>query len=121
GSVGVIHDITEMRSLMNELDRARTIIRKLESTYTFDDVYGRSADIEIAIEQARLAARNSLPVLLRGEAGSGKELFAHAIHSESEQKFGKFVRVNCTNHPVNLEEELFGKHGDTNTNEFNDS
>ena len=41
GSVGVIHDITEMRSLMNELDRARTIIRKLESTYTFDDIYGR--------------------------------------------------------------------------------
>jgi PAS domain S-box-containing protein len=121
GSVGVIHDITEMRNLMNELDRARTIIRKLESTYTFDDVYGKSADIEIAIEQAKLAARNSLPVLLRGEAGSGKELFAHAIHSESDQKFSKFVRVNCTNHPVNLEAELFGKHGDTNTNEFNDS
>ena len=39
GSVGVIHDMTEMRSLMKELDRARTIIRKLESTYTFDDIY----------------------------------------------------------------------------------
>ena len=45
GSVGVIHDITEMRSLMNELDRARTIIRKLESTYTFDDIFGNSSDI----------------------------------------------------------------------------
>ena len=56
GSVGVIHDITEIRNLMNELDQARTIIRKLESTYTFDDVYGKSTDIQIAIEQAKLAA-----------------------------------------------------------------
>ncbi len=121
GSVGVIHDITEMRNLMNELDRARTIIRKLESTYTFDDVYGKSADIEIAIEQAKLAARNSLPVLLRGEPGSGKELFAHAIHSASEQKYSKFVRVNCANHPFDLEAELFGKHDESQTNDFNDS
>ena len=121
GSVGVIHDITEMRNLMNELDRARTIIRKLESTYTFDDVYGNSADIEIAIKQAKLSAQNNLPVLLRGEAGSGKELFAHAIHSESEQKFSKFVRVNCANHPVDLEAELFGKHVDMKTNDLRDS
>ena len=121
GSVGVIHDITEMRNLMNELDRARTIIRKLESTYTFDDVYGNSTDIEIAIKQAKLSAQNNLPVLLRGEAGSGKELFAHAIHSESEQKFSKFVRVNCSNHPDDLEAELFGSHVDSKTTDIKDS
>ena len=85
GSVGVIHDITEMRNLMKELDRARTIIRKLESTYTFDDIFGGSSDIEISIEQAKIAAKSDIPVLLRGEAGTGKELFAHAIHSSSER------------------------------------
>lgn len=110
GSVGVIHDITEMRSLMNELDRARTIIRELESTYTFEDVYGESMDISISIAQAKLSAKNKVPILLRGESGSGKELFAHAIHSDSERKSNKFIRVNCSAiHPVSLEAELFGQ------------
>ena len=110
GSVGVIHDITEMRSLMNELDQAKTIIRELESTYTFEDVYGDSMDIEIAVAQAKLAAKNNVPILLRGESGSGKELFAHAIHSASERKSNKFIRVNCSAiHPVSLEAQLFGQ------------
>ncbi len=60
GSVGVIHDITEMRNLMKELDQARTIIRELESTYTFDDIFGGSSDIEISIEQAKLAAKSDI-------------------------------------------------------------
>jgi PAS domain S-box-containing protein len=110
GSVGVIHDITEMRNLMKELDQARTIIRKLESTYTFDDIFGGSSDIEISIEQAKLAAKSDVPVLLRGEAGTGKELFAHAIHSSSERRFNKFIRMSCTAmQPSKLESELFGQ------------
>lgn len=110
GSVGVIHDITEMRSLMGELDRAKAIIRELESTYTFDDVYGKSMNIKLSIEQAKLATQNDFSVLLRGEAGTGKELFAHAIHSEGNRKFNKFIRVNCSAiHPAALEAELFGQ------------
>ncbi|MBO0600294.1 sigma 54-interacting transcriptional regulator [Sporosarcina sp. E16_3] len=110
GSVGVIHDITEMRNLMKELDQARTIIRELESTYTFDDIFGGSSDLEISIEQARLAAKSDIAILLRGEAGTGKELFAHAIHSSSDRRFNKFIRVNCSAiHPSKLEAELFGQ------------
>ena len=110
GSVGVIHDITEMRNLMNELDRARTIIRELESTYTFDDIYGESTNIQLSIEQARLATQNDFSVLLRGEPGTGKELFANAIHSEGNRKFNKFIRVNCSAiHPATLETVLFGQ------------
>ncbi|WP_438319106.1 sigma 54-interacting transcriptional regulator [Sporosarcina sp. FA9] len=110
GSVGVIHDITEMRNLMNELDRARTIIRKLESTYTFDDIFGQSSEIKISVEQAKLAATSNLPVLLRGETGTGKELFAHAIHSGSDRKFNKFIKLNCAAmHPIMVETELFGQ------------
>ena len=117
GSVGVIHDITEMRNLMKELDQARTIIRKLESTYTFDDIFGGSSDIEISIEQAKLAAKSDVPVLLRGEAGTGKELFAHAIHSSSERRFNKFIRVNCSAmHPAKLESELFGQESGVSEN-----
>ncbi len=113
GSVGVIHDITEMRSLMKELDRARTIIRKLEATYTFEDIFGGSSDIEISIEQAKLAAKSTIPVLLRGETGTGKELFANAIHTSSERRLQKFIRVNCaTMNPTTLESELFGQEPD---------
>ena len=109
GSVGVIHDITEMRNLMKELDRARTIIRKLESTFTFDDIFGQSPDIQISIEQAKLAAKSDMPVLLRGETGAGKELFAHAIHSGGNRKFNKFIRVNCAAiQLLTLDAELFG-------------
>ena len=109
GSVGVFHDMTEMRSLMKELDRARTIIRKLESTYTFDDIFGSSSEMEISIEQAKIASKSDVPVLLRGESGSGKELFANAIHSSSNRKAKPFVRVNCsTLDPITVNEELFG-------------
>lgn len=110
GSVGIIHDMTEMRTLMNELDQARAIIRELESASTFDDILGESPSIYIAIEQARIAANSDFTVLLRGEVGSGKESFAHAIHNEGKRKFHKFIRVNCTAISSELlEEKLFGK------------
>ncbi|MGI2326620.1 sigma 54-interacting transcriptional regulator [Planococcus sp. YIM B11945] len=109
GSVGVIHDTTEIRSLMKELDRARSIIRTLESKYTFDDIIGFSSEMQLSLQQAKLAAQTLVTVLLRGESGTGKELFAHAIHSASERKFNKFVRVNCAALSEEmLESELFG-------------
>lgn len=117
GSVGIIHDITEMRSLMDELDQARAIIRELESTATFEDIRGHSPMIKIAIEQARLAANNDFTVLVRGEVGSGKELFANAIHSEGKRRFNKFIRVNCGAIPAHLlEEKLFGKQDEQEIN-----
>ncbi|MDN4607768.1 sigma-54 interaction domain-containing protein [Sporosarcina highlanderae] len=116
GSVGVIHDITEMRNLMKELDVAKQIIRKLESTFTFADIHGNSPDIRLAIDQAKIAARSDIPVLLRGEPGSGKELFANAIHSESSRKIHKFIRVNCSAiDPSIIEMELFGEGGKQNS------
>jgi PAS domain S-box-containing protein len=112
GSIGVIHDITEMRSLMKELDWARQTIRKLESTCTFDDIHGSSPDISLAIDQAKIASKSDVPVILRGEAGSGKELFANAIHSESDRKSNKFIRLNCSAiDPAVMEREIFGETG----------
>lgn len=109
GSVGVIHDTTEIRTLMKELDRARSIIRTLESKYTFDDIIGLSSEMQLSLQQAKLAAQTLVTVLLRGESGTGKELFAHAIHSASERKYNKFVRVNCAALSEELlDHELFG-------------
>ncbi|WP_144511041.1 sigma 54-interacting transcriptional regulator [Bacillus sp. FJAT-22090] len=109
GSVGVIHDMTEMRGLMKELDRAKTLIRTLESSYSLEDISGNSKEIDFAIDQARLAASVPVTVLLRGEVGAGKDLFAHAIHSESNRSNHPFIRVNCSSLEEHLlEKELFG-------------
>ncbi|MFJ7363650.1 sigma 54-interacting transcriptional regulator [Peribacillus frigoritolerans] len=109
GSVGVIHDVSEIQSLTHELNRARQIIRTLQAKYSFDDIIGASEEMKLPIEQAKLSARTPATVLLRGESGTGKELFAHAIHNASDRKFNKFVRVNCAAISESLlESELFG-------------
>lgn len=109
GSVGVIHDMSEIKSLNRELNRARQIIRTLEAKYSFEDIIGQSEEMTIPIEQAKLGAKTPATVLLRGESGTGKELFAHAIHNASDRKFNKFIRVNCAAISESLlESELFG-------------
>lgn len=109
GSVGVIHDVTEIQSLTKELDRARQIIRNLEAKYTFEDIISNSEEMDIAVEQAKLGAKTPVTILLRGESGTGKELFAHAIHNASDRKYNKFIRVNCAAISESLlESELFG-------------
>lgn len=109
GSVGVIHDVSEIQSLTKELDRARQIIRNLEAKYTFEDIISNSEEMNIAVEQAKLGAKTPATILLRGESGTGKELFAHAIHNASDRKYNKFIRVNCAAiSETLLESELFG-------------
>ncbi|SET59990.1 PAS domain S-box-containing protein [Salinibacillus kushneri] len=109
GSVGVIHDVSEIQSLTSELKRARQIIRNLEAKYTFDDIIAESTEMNIALEQAKVGAKTPATVLLRGESGTGKELFAHAIHNESTRRHNKFIRVNCAAIAESLlESELFG-------------
>ncbi|GAB6085389.1 sigma 54-interacting transcriptional regulator [Alkaliphilus crotonatoxidans] len=109
GSVGVLHDVTEIKKLNNELMQAKQIIRKLEARYTFDDIIAKDEGMLAAIEKAKEAALTPVAVLLRGESGTGKELFAHAIHNLSKRKYNQFVRVNCAAISESLlESELFG-------------
>jgi PAS domain S-box-containing protein len=109
GSVGVIHDISEIMGLNEELAQARKLIRHLKARYTWGDIIGSSPAMVAAKDQARRAAETPATVLLRGESGTGKELFAHAIHNASARQQGQFVRVNCAALSENLlESELFG-------------
>ncbi|ADU29992.1 sigma-54 interaction domain-containing protein [Evansella cellulosilytica] len=109
GSVGVVHDMSEIEALNSELARAKQIIRTLEAKYSFKDIIGESEEIKIAIKQAKNAAITPASILLQGESGTGKELFAHAIHNESSRKYKKFIRVNCAAISESLlESELFG-------------
>jgi len=109
GSVGVIHDVSEIYTLTRELNKAKQKIRTLEAKYTFNDIIGPSQEMQLALEQAKVGAKTPATVLLRGESGTGKELFAHAIHNESDRKHEKFIRVNCAAIAESLlESELFG-------------
>ncbi len=109
GSVAVIHDISEIRKLTDELKLAKRIIRHLEAKHAFEDIVGKSEQLAGAIEQAKRAAETPATVLLRGESGTGKELFAHAIHNASIRCEGQFIRINCAALTDSLlESELFG-------------
>lgn len=109
GSVAILDDVSEIIKLNKELKEAKQIIRKLEAKYTFDDIVGNNKLILDAIEKAKIAADTPATVILRGGSGTGKELFAHAIHNLSKKKFNQFVRVNCAAlSETLLESELFG-------------
>jgi transcriptional regulator with GAF, ATPase, and Fis domain len=75
----------------------------------FNRIVGRSPELKQVYEQIALAAETEASVLLRGETGTGKGLFARAIHVNSRRQSGPFVVVDCTTLPAQLvESELFG-------------
>jgi len=112
GSVGVIHDVSELRRLSEQLASAKQLLRRLEPRRSFEEIVGDGPAMTRAKELARKAARTPATVLLLGESGTGKELFAHAIHHASERRDGPLVRVNCAAIPEGLlESSLFGYEG----------
>jgi two-component system response regulator AtoC len=83
---------------------------RIEAEYRFDRILGDSPAIREAIDLARrVTSSSATSVLILGESGVGKELFARAIHGESPRKQGPFMEVNCAAIPRELlESELFG-------------
>ncbi len=80
-----------------------------EANFTFDSIIGKSESIASALNVARIAAKNDAPVLILGETGTGKELFAQSIHNASSRKHKPFLTLNCGAIPKELlESELFG-------------
>ena len=89
--------------------RERQRVSGHQARYHFDDILGESPAIRAAIHQSQRFAHVDSNILLYGETGTGKELFAQSIHNESERAGGPFVAVNCAAIPENLmESELFG-------------
>lgn len=77
--------------------------------HTFDSILGDSAVLKSVIALARKVAVTDVPVLLTGETGTGKELFAQSIHTASNRKAGPFMAINCSAFSKDLlESELFG-------------
>lgn len=81
----------------------------LVSKFSLNDIVGSSKAISLAKEKAFAFANTDSTVLLYGETGTGKEIFAHSIHKLSSRSKGPFVSVNCSALPKELaESELFG-------------
>lgn len=92
------------------LRRKVTQLEKIiDKEYSFDTIIGKSKPLLGAIDMARKVAPTDTTILLTGETGTGKEVFAGAIHQLSNRRGGSFVAVNCgALSPELLESELFG-------------
>lgn len=96
-------DKAKLQYRINELEN------KVGKKFSFDGILGQSKAILSAVELARKVASTDTTVLLLGETGTGKEVFAQAIHYESPRKMKPFVAVNCSGFNRDLlESELFG-------------
>src|SRR5208283_5366701 len=81
---------------------------EIDSEYNFEDIVGKSAALRKVLDQVATVAPTQSTVLLHGETGTGKELFARAIHNLSPRRERTFVRLNCAAIPSGLvESELF--------------
>lgn len=91
------------KKLLHRVSRANS------ARYTFDSITAVGENVQAVKDLARKAAATDAPVLLASESGTGKELYAQAIHNASPRSGGVFVAINCANFNANtLESELFG-------------
>lgn len=102
--------VQKMNQLQSKLEYYQEELNLLlRSKHTFDSIIGRSDRIIAAKKLARKAALSDATVLIQGETGVGKEVFAHAIHSASSRSAKPFIKINCAAIPYDLlEAELFG-------------
>lgn len=108
GTVCMLKNVTDIQSLERRLRKA-IVDKGHVASYTFDQIIGQSPCLLRAIAKAKKMAKNNRSILITGENGTGKELFAHSLHLESLRRNGPFVAINCASFPEHLlESEIFG-------------
>ncbi|MCR3923254.1 MAG: sigma 54-interacting transcriptional regulator, partial [Firmicutes bacterium] len=117
GAVVICQPITDILQLMEDLNKSTTIIENLYARidqmtgakFTFNDLIGNSKLFHSMVEMAKRAAKNDLPILITGEGGTRKDIFAQAIHRASSRRNKPFIKVVSTSIPEELlTSELFG-------------
>ena len=117
GAVVVFQPVGDILKLMDELQHSNAIIDNLYaqidqisgSRFSFESLNGKSNLLMSTIERARKAARSESAVLISGESGTGKSLFAQAIHNNSSRKKKPLMAIDCAAVPDSLQEiEMFG-------------
>ena len=102
-----IQELARLREMF-EADN-RTLLSKLGRQEVMDTIVGADAGFKEVMDRVEQVAAADVPVLLLGETGTGKEVVARAIHSQSRRKQGPMLRVNCGAIPPGLvDSELFG-------------
>ncbi|MEC5423194.1 sigma 54-interacting transcriptional regulator [Virgibacillus sp. C22-A2] len=101
GAVEIAKDITQLEHIIKE-----NVLRKQNTKFTFDQIIGESDVIQSVIEESKRATRTSSSVLIVGETGTGKELFAQSIHNGSNRSGASFISQNCAAIPDSLMESL---------------
>jgi DNA-binding NtrC family response regulator len=101
-----IHNVMKMQTMEKQIVQLQ---HDKEDRFTFDNMIGHDGGLSDVVQLGRKAAMVDLPTLINGETGTGKELFAKAIHGESQQSGSPFIAVNCGAIPTDLvESTLFG-------------
>ena len=102
-----LREMTAMRAAA-EADK-ESLLKRLGRRQLTDTVVGENSGLQHVVERVALVARNDAPVLILGETGTGKELIARMIHTQSPRASGPFLRVNCGAVPAELiDSQLFG-------------
>jgi transcriptional activator for dhaKLM operon len=113
------HEPVSYIALLSPIEHVRQIVQQqvgTQATLTIEDVYGQSSGMRQVVRQARIAARGTAPVLLRGEGGVGKNLLARAIHNDGIPMTRPFVDINCRAIPHELmAREILGHEKDMHT------
>ncbi|MDW7738767.1 MAG: sigma 54-interacting transcriptional regulator [Bacillota bacterium] len=108
GAVATFQDVTYLQQLEQQV-RRKLARQGLIPKYKFENIIGKSAGMKNVIQRAEKFADTDYTILITAETGSGKEIFAHSIHSTSKRAKGPFVTINCASLPESLlEAELFG-------------
>ncbi len=102
----LIEKLIERQQLIEE---NISLHQKLEERYRFENIIAKSAKMQQVTEVIKIVAKSNATVLITGDSGTGKELVARAIHSQSYRKDKPFIAVSCAALPETLlESELFG-------------
>lgn len=112
GAVGMMSSASSINKAQQDYRDREHQLRKergFKAKNNFKDIIGKSYILKNAIEDAKFFSSSDANVLIYGETGVGKEIFAQSIHNSSRRKNGAFIAINCAALPENLlETELFG-------------
>ncbi|MBG9826408.1 sigma-54 interaction domain-containing protein [Bacillus wiedmannii] len=101
GAIEISTEISHFKQTMKT-----NLSRKQNNKFTFDHIIGDSNALQSVITEAKRVIRTSSSILLVGETGTGKELFAQSIHNESQRSTKPFISQNCAAIPDTLMESL---------------
>jgi len=109
-----INNAIDKRSLKYQVSH---LVRKSKDQVVFSDIIGQSDEMNNTIKLAKKVINSTIPVLIEGQSGSGKELMARSIHGSSVRSGKPFILIDCELLKANsAEEEIFGSEARTNEN-----